>query len=135
MLSTEALKYVGVPFRHQGRTIEGLDCVGLLALSMQDCGYTPEDIPAYGHQPRDGWLRKELERYKCIEVSRPPQVNDVLVFRLRPKGAAVHIGIVTEHPHGLGVVHTYGHIGRVVHQRLDEKKMALVAHVMEWRHG
>lgn len=134
-LSQAAMRYVGVPFKHQGRTEKGLDCVGLLALSMRDCGYVAENIPTYGQQPRDGKLRAALEAYQLFEVDRPLQVDDVIVARLRPGGPAVHIGIVTDHPHGLGVVHTYGHIGKVVHQRLDASKARLIAHVMEWRHG
>lgn len=134
-LSEAALKYIGVPFMHQGRTRRGLDCVGLLALSMRDCGYVVENIPSYGRQPADGKLRAALEPYGLVELDRPPAIDDVIVASLRPGGPAVHIGIVTAHPHGLGVVHTYGHIGKVVHQRLDDRKLALVRHVMEWRHG
>lgn len=134
-LSEAALKYVGVPFKHMGRTVKGLDCAGLLLLAAKDCGYEAEDTPTYGHQPADGHMYETLLKHACKPVKRPPQPNDVAVFALRPGGPAVHVGIITKHPHGLGVVHTYGHIGRVIHQRLDNKKMKLLSSVLEFKHG
>ena len=134
-LSEAALQYVDVPFRHMGRTLAGLDCAGLLLLAAKDCGYEAEDTPIYDHQPRDGHMFETLLKHACKVVNRPPEPNDVVVSALRPGGPAVHVGVVTKHPYGLGVVHTYGHIGRVIHQRLDEKKMGLISVVMEFKHG
>jgi len=124
-----------VPFKHLGRSERGVDCAGLILLAVRDCGYVAENTPIYGHQPRDGHLLQTMLEHGCVKVDRPPQVDDILIFKFTDSGPAVHAAVVTKHPNGLGIVHTYGHIGRVIHQRLDDKKMAKVAHVLEWAHG
>ena len=134
-LSEAALKYVGVPFKHMGRTASGIDCAGLLLLAAHDCGYLAENTPVYSHTPRDGHMHETLLKHGCVAVERPPQPDDVVVFSFRENGPAIHVGIITEHPYGLGVVHTYGHIGKVVHQRLDNKKQQRIEAVLEWQHG
>ncbi len=37
-LEDAARKYLGTPFRHQGRTIYGMDCLGLVLTSLKDSG-------------------------------------------------------------------------------------------------
>ena len=134
-LSEAALNYVGTPFKHLGRSISGVDCAGLLLLAAKDCGYVAKDTPIYGHQPRDGHMQATLLKHACRIVDRPPQPDDIVVLSFKEDGPGIHVGIITEHPHGIGCVHTYGHIGRVVHQRLDEKRMKLISAVLEWKHG
>lgn len=134
-LSEAALKYVGVPFRHMGRTTAGVDCAGLILLATKDCGYEAKDTPTYGPEPRGDIIQRTLVAHDCKLVKRPPQVNDIVILSFRKNGPAVHLGIIAEHPHGLGLVHTYGHIGRVVYQRLDEKKQQRIEAVLEFQHG
>lgn len=48
----EVRKYVGVPYRHQGRNQYGLDCVGLVVFCMDNLGILPEGYKAphnYGY--------------------------------------------------------------------------------------
>ena len=133
MLSEAALKYVGVKFRHRGRTDRGVDCIGLLLLAARDCGYLAEDIPVYGREPKNGLLQGNLRVHLGEPVNRELRVNDVVAMSLRTDGQISHVGIITEHPHGLGICHAYGEIGRVVHQRLDERRRSKIAEVFEWQ--
>jgi len=130
--SEAAFQYIGVPFKHMGRTSAGLDCAGLILMTAADCGYIAESTPVYGHEPRDGHMLKTLLAHGCKVVDRAPRVDDIVVTSLRDGGPSVHVGIVTDHPNGLGIIHTYGLIGRVVHQRLDDNKLRNVTEVLEW---
>jgi hypothetical protein len=48
---TEARKYLFVPHLHRGRTMRGLDCLGLGVVVAQHFGVPHEDMPDYSEQP------------------------------------------------------------------------------------
>ena len=129
----EAHKYIGVPFLHRGRTTRGLDCVGLLILCAIDCGYDQYKEFAYGREPRNSILEGVLADHFGEPVDRPPQINDVVLMRLRKGGEPSHVGIITTHPHGLGIIHAYGEIERVVYQRFTKSMAARIAGVYSWQ--
>ena len=117
-----AMEYLGVPFRHRGRTRNGLDCIGLIILAARAMSVPVFDQKVYGREPwRDG-LRAHLQAHLGDPVDRPIQVDDVLLMRLRPEQEPSHVAIVAPHPYGLGMVHTYGEIGRVVYHRIDDHR-------------
>ena len=128
----EAHKYIGVPCRHRGRTERGLDCVGLLILVAKDCGYDEYQEFPYGREPRNSILEGVLHEHFGEPVDRPPQINDVVLMRLRPSAEPSHVGIITTHPHGLGIIHAYGDIERVVYQRFTNKMASTVEGVFSW---
>lgn len=131
-----ALSYIGTPFLHMGRSDRGLDCVGLLVMVAKDQGWTPTDSPYYGREPARNnnsfqvadYLRQNLGE----PVDRAWQPNDVLLMKLRPRFAPSHVAMVAPHKHGLGLIHAYGEVGRVVFQRLDERRAAQVVEVYTW---
>jgi len=129
----EAHKYIDVPFRHRGRTSRGVDCVGLIILAAQDCGYDNYKEFPYGREPRNSILEGVLANHFGEPVDRDPQINDVVLMRLRKTGQPSHVGIITTHPDGLGIIHAYGEIGRVVHQRFTESMAARIAGVYSWQ--
>lgn len=43
--------YLGVKYRHQGRSQFGVDCLGLIICALRDCGVdVVDDSPDYSHQ-------------------------------------------------------------------------------------
>jgi len=132
-LSQAALKYVNTPFLHRGRTLHGVDCIGLILLAAIDCGYVPANIPTYGREPRNGLLSYGLQDRLGKPLERDLQANDIVVQRLHEGGEPSHVGIITDHPHGLGIVHAYGEIGRVVHQRLSDARRRLITEAYQWQ--
>ena len=128
----EAHKYIGVPFRHRGRTMRGLDCVGLLILTAIDCGYDKYKEFAYGREPRNSILERVLHEHFGEPVDRDPQINDVVLMRLRKGNEPTHVGIITTHPHGLGIIHAHGAVERVVYQRLTDYMATGIVGVYSW---
>jgi cell wall-associated NlpC family hydrolase len=131
-----AKRYVGAPFLHMGRTPRGMDCVGLLALVARNMGLDPIDRPYYGREPARNDNAESLRDYLIKNfgepVTRPYQPNDVLLMRLRPRFAPSHVAMVAPHRYGLALIHTYGEVGRVVYQRIDEARHHQIAEVYEW---
>lgn len=132
-----------VPFVHQGRSLQGIDCVGALAYILEYEGDVKSDYP---RDPVNG----ELETYitaaigePILEVSRAHplrdgsllQVGDILSMQYA--GPIRHVGIVLpyinqrDNPGGLSIVHTDSQVERVTEHILDFKWLRRVVKV--WR--
>lgn len=127
-----AHRYVGVRFHHRGRTARGLDCVGLVIRCAMDCGYDRYEEFAYGHEPRDSVLQGVLEKHFGVALPRLPRINDVILMRLRRGGEPSHVGIITHHPNGLGLIHTHSMLSCVTYQRLSPRVLQAIAGVYQW---
>lgn len=118
-LVAAARRYLGVPFRHRGRTAAGLDCAGLVWLAYADLGLKLPDVRIYGREPHRNGLEDAMVRALGEPVSRWPMAGDVLLMRFDKEPH--HIGIAAEYPHGgLSLIHAYGTAGKVVEHRLDQ---------------
>lgn len=125
-----ALHYLGTRFRHQGRTRWNLDCIGLALLAARevDPSWHPIQTRAYGRDPDNDDLAAYLERNFGPPVQREPQPNDILHLWVGNN----HLAIVTEHPEGLGIVHTYSEAERVVHHILDATWRRRIKGIYPW---
>jgi NlpC/P60 family putative phage cell wall peptidase len=93
--------WIGTPYRHQGSSRIGCDCLGLIRGVWRELrGREPEEPGPYG---RD-WAERSGEE-RLLEAARRHfgaacpggdlRIGDVLVFRLRRGLAAQHLGIVS----------------------------------------
>lgn len=96
-----AREYLGVPFVHQGRSKQGVDCAGLILCALQDCGWEAQGLTAvlteYGRMPDTGTVKEALMQ-ECVSVEfEDLQVGDLVGFGWRVgSGEAVHLAIVTD---------------------------------------
>jgi len=114
--------YIGIPWRHQGRTrARGVDCFGLVILAAADCGITVADEAGYSRSP-DGYsildgLHIRFDRIRLDEV-RP---GDILGFAelVYP----CHIGIAAPGRTGgtLNVIHAHVRRRRVLEEPLAQE--------------
>lgn len=123
---TAARAYLGVPFRHQGRTPPlALDCAGLFVLVCHDLGLPVEDEQGYGRNPYKGLLEQCIARQPFLaRVPREDmQAGDILLMRFAgdPQHIAIHAGDT--------MIHAYEHSGRVVEHRLADVWRARVVSV------
>ena len=118
-LVAAARAYLGVPFRHRGRTSAGLDCAGLLVAAYRDLGVQLPDLRVYGREPHRNGLERAVEAAFGSPADRGPCIGDVLLMRFERDPH--HLGIVGDYAHGgLSLIHSYGTTGRVVEHRLDD---------------
>jgi len=128
--------YLNVPFRHLGRDASGLDCVGLVLLVARHMGIETTAPEYYGEQPTHDNNAFNLREYlvkNCGEpVTREIKENDILLMRFKPHQAPSHIAIAAPHPHGMGMIHTYGKVGRVVYHRIDDRWNSRITEHFAW---
>lgn len=89
------LKYLGIPFQHQGRTINGMDCYGLIIAVYEDLGHKILDIDE-DYDEKWSWHGKNLfiENYhKAWVAVDQAWVFDVVLLG-NSKGVANHAGIM-----------------------------------------
>ena len=110
-LARAAESLVGAPFRLHGRDPgSGLDCIGLFAASMAECG-RPVTVPnGYAMRLRDlAAFRPLAATWGFIEADGPAEPGDVLMFTVGP--VQFHLAIAARH--GL-LVHAHAGLRRVV---------------------
>lgn len=100
-----ALSYLGVRFLHQGRNRHGLDCVGLVACAMRDCGITakaaaPGGLPNYARNPDDRLFGPTCSKYldplpynRLQRLDQQLKIGDIIVFWIDAVGLPRHIAI------------------------------------------
>jgi cell wall-associated NlpC family hydrolase len=115
---------VGTPFRHRGRSLRGIDCVGLVALALHAVEREVTDRRSYGRNPANDGLREVCEAHFGPPITDAPQAGDVPLFawwddvRNRTPN---HVGILFDHPNGgLAVVHALAQNKRVIEHGLDD---------------
>lgn len=106
-----ARSWVGVPFRHQGRSRDGVDCVGLPIVIGAALGVFPPSVLAtdmtnYGRLPT-GEIIERLREYRCAQLEAPRPAALIVIAWQR---LAAHIAVCT----GPTMIHAYESVGRVV---------------------
>ncbi len=111
----EARGWLGTPYRHQASMRgAGADCLGLLRGVWRALyGAEPIALPAYTADWSEAAGREDLLE-TAQGLLRPagvePAVGDVLVFRMRARGVAKHLGLVSEAGPAPRFIHAYsGH--------------------------
>jgi hypothetical protein len=120
-----ARSFVGVPWRHLGRSRTGVDCIGLVLLAAREAGVELPDPAPYAREPQGTRLLEGiLARTARVSEILP---GDVLLFRMGLYGG--HVGIASVHPNW-GVpacLHAYAPRRAVVEQPMDaELRAALI---------
>lgn len=117
---------LGRPFRHQGRTLDGMDCIGFLGLSVVAAsGIALKPRTDYGRLP----AHKKLERELTAHLGEPLVLGRLpSSFELQPAQVVTsawevesnHVAIVVPHPErGVGLIHCYAGQKKVVEHGID----------------
>lgn len=104
-----ARELVGVPYRHQGRTVRGVDCIGLLLLAASRVGVLPLELGRrdYGRTPLDELLAGLGAHCEQLDV---PEPGCIVAIRWPGDRRAGHVAICA----GETLIHSYSNCGRVV---------------------
>jgi hypothetical protein len=113
-----------VRYRHQGRSREGVDCIGLPVCVRAELGLAPMD--SFGYAKRsEGSEMLDYCRANMVSVDRSSlRPGDLLV---QMSGVIRHIAIVGDYPGGgLSIIHSHLPNKKVVECRLDDQFMKTV---------
>lgn len=113
---TAARGWIGTPYVHQASTRgAGSDCLGLLrGIWREVFGSEPEKVPAYSKD----WSEPQGEERLWAAAMRHLRAKpfgaavpgDVILFRMRSKGVAKHLGVMAEVGQAPRFIHAYsGH--------------------------
>lgn len=119
-LLTSARAAIGTPFRHQGRTLRGMDCVGLLIHTCSENGVVPRDVEGYPPRPSNGLLEATFDAHVESGMLLRLPVDDLrpgnflmMRFGREPQHLAICAGDT--------IVHSYMAAGKVCEHRLDAR--------------
>lgn len=121
-----AREFLGVRFRHQGRSRAGLDCLGLLLLTAERAGILFEageagkiDVPTYSMRPDTALLQTRMRELLLPLDIAAASIADIVLLRIQ--NAPQHLAILSDYPAGgeLGMIHAYLPAGGVVEHRYD----------------
>lgn len=111
---TATRAYLDVPFVHLGRSLAGLDCIGLHVLALRDLGIIIEDCPDYERVPSQDDLQTYVAK-ACNKVSRAPAPGFYVSTWVAKRGVPQHLALITDR----GMIHTWSEPGKVVEHPFD----------------
>jgi cell wall-associated NlpC family hydrolase len=122
----QARTWLGTPFKHQGRLKGvGVDCLGLIicTLAELEISFTGKNISEideknYSMLPSGERLQNKLNQYAQAITNSQIMAGDILLMQF--SGEPQHLAFATNHPNGLGLIHSYLQAGKVVEHSLDE---------------
>lgn len=113
-----ARSFIGTPWVHQGRSDDGIDCLGLVSVSARTSHGNTVDVLDYAPQAQDETMlqmcQQHMDRVQVSEL----QPADVVICKY---GNQRHMAIVGDYPAPgeLSLVHASSLFGKVVEHRLD----------------
>lgn len=136
----EARRWLGTPYVHQMSTLgAGADCLGLIRGVWRACiGTEPVTPPSYTMDWSEASGREALlmaaEDLLCRRDDRDLMAGDVLLFRMRDRAVAKHLGIVSQAGREARFIHAYSGHG-VVESSLSEPWRRRIARFYEFPKG
>ena len=115
----EARKYIGVTFRHRGRSEKALDCVGLLYIVFQKTVGVGNDFLDYPAQPTSAFCFFKIRDYGKRIVGEDAGPGDVILMHFA--GVSTHFGILTS----TGVIHANRYAGKVTEHSINSLEKAI----------
>lgn len=118
----QARHLVGVPFMHQGRSIHGVDCIGVMTLAVTNAGLDPEavtglkDTRDYDRMTTSEMLDKMSRVCERVRESEP---GCLVLFRFPLERHPQHFGILTKE-------------GTVIHADIKQGKVVEHGYRGQW---
>jgi len=114
----QARSYIGTRYRHQGRSVRGLDCAGLIIRVAWDLGASTYDTSGYGrHSSSHDFLDKFAANMDTIAYTKV-KPGDVILFRddIFPQ----HCAFYSEVGRQPFIIHACARKKKVAEERMDD---------------
>jgi cell wall-associated NlpC family hydrolase len=121
----EARRWLGVRYKHQGRTVAGVDCAGLIIKVAHNLRVSKHDETNYARRPHGHDLMNSLNTH-AIRVQREALPGDILLFSFQ--GFPQHLGIRTDK----GIIHSFATARKVVEHTYDNLWRSRLVYVYEF---
>lgn len=112
----KARDFLGVRWMHQGRSIHGIDCAGLVVRVHQDLGLPIEDIRGYRRAPNGHMFLDHIRNWTSLQSQ--PLPGTIGIFS--EVTFACHVGFFGEQEGKTTLVHASLLAGKVVEEVFDE---------------
>ena len=122
-----ARTWLGVRWRHQGRTREGVDCVGLPVVCAAEARGAVIPLPDYSETTADETMLRGCQQYLIPVALADAEPGDIVVLGFARQR---HMAILGDYPGGgLSLIHAYLPNRKVVEARLDDAWRARILSV------
>lgn len=123
----EARTYKGCKWRHRGRNRFGVDCIGLVVVSLAAVGFQMRDRLDYSRDPWNDGLDREMREHFGSEVFELKK-GDVVTMSWSKDKAPSHVGIIAELNGELSLIHSYSCVSVTEHS-IDESWRKKIRHI------
>jgi cell wall-associated NlpC family hydrolase len=110
-----ARRWIGVKWKHQGRTRSGIDCLGLIVLVAKELGISEVDQKTYSPRPDGSSLVKrfgeEMDEIPLTEIRQ----GDVILFA--DSAFPCHVAFVSQKHSKLYIIHAHATRRQVLEER------------------
>ncbi len=110
-----ARQYLGTRWVHQGRSIRGVDCVGLLIVSGADIGVTIPDMKGYRRTPQPHIFVTHIRDNSDPQIEPLPGYMGIF----RDGSQPCHVGIFAERHGRTSLIHAYAGTGKVMEEPFE----------------
>lgn len=112
----EARRWIGTPWRHQGRSRSGVDCVGLVVLVARNVGLEPEDVTGYARRQDGRALLRHLHKQLEIRSTTNWKIGNIGVFK--ESAFPIHVGFLSSREGVPTVIHAHARRRQVIEEAL-----------------
>jgi hypothetical protein len=128
----QAKTWIGVRFRHCGRSRTGVDCAGLVIKVAHEMGFTTFDTREYARRPNIRAFLKHFKDHMDPVPKGEMRSGDVLLTREIRFPA--HCGILEiDDQNRRWLIHAYEPCGQVVREGLSKLREQDIIHVFRYR--
>lgn len=136
----QARTWLGTPFHHQARLKgKGCDCLGLIVGVVDELGVkdthgkllSSYDELNYSKQPDGEYLIQKLQAVLKEVPKEEARAGDLALFVIANNPQ--HLAFITDHEHGLGMIHCEARTRKVVEHRLDDEWNDRLIKVFRWQ--
>lgn len=129
-IEAEALSWRDVPWRHQGRTRKGVDCVGLIVEVAKSLQLMDYDCLGYARTTRQEEFVKHFKAFMKQKPVTSRKKGDILL--LRDGTYAGHSAILGEMYGKEALIHSYAGRRKVVQEPLTPEILSRVTYCFEF---